>query len=142
MAVPAGCNISPGERYGEIRRIENRYNGEVNGYFLCDLGRFSYGYVNRDDRPTNPLERINGKTVKISLDYALDEAVKRLKDKKVIGIGSPRASLETNFALKKLVGFDNFSTGLNQHQQSLVETCIDILKTDGIHNASLKNRKS
>ncbi len=22
-----GCNISPGERYGELRRIENRYNG-------------------------------------------------------------------------------------------------------------------
>ena len=23
--VAAGCNISPGERYGELRRIENRY---------------------------------------------------------------------------------------------------------------------
>ncbi|WP_252497039.1 hypothetical protein, partial [Escherichia coli] len=31
----SGCNISPGERYGEIRRIENRYNGSVNHYFLC-----------------------------------------------------------------------------------------------------------
>ena len=36
----SGCNISPGERYGEIRRIENRYNGSVNHYFLCDRGRF------------------------------------------------------------------------------------------------------
>ncbi|XPE47760.1 hypothetical protein ACNKHO_14530 [Shigella flexneri] len=24
-----GCNTSPGERYGELRRIENRYNGTV-----------------------------------------------------------------------------------------------------------------
>ena len=35
-----GCNTSPGERYGELRRIENRYNGTVNHYFLCDRGRF------------------------------------------------------------------------------------------------------
>ena len=52
----AGCNTSPGERYGELRRIENRYNGEVNRYFLCDRGRFGYGYVNRSDRPVQALE--------------------------------------------------------------------------------------
>ncbi|WP_298808291.1 NADH-quinone oxidoreductase subunit NuoG [uncultured Psychrobacter sp.] len=133
----AGCNISPGERYGELRRIENRYNGEVNRYFLCDRGRFGYGYVNRDDRPTQALERINDKHVKINIDYALDETIKRIKDKKVIGIGSPRASLETNFALKNLVGFDNFSTGLNHQQQALVNKCIEVLSTDGIYNPSM-----
>ena len=50
-----GCNISPGERYGELRRIENRFNGSVNQYFLCDRGRFGYGYVNNADRPRQPL---------------------------------------------------------------------------------------
>ena len=133
----AGCNISPGERYGELRRIENRYNGEVNRYFLCDRGRFGYGYVNREDRPTQALERINDKHVKINIDYALDETIKRIKDKKVIGIGSPRASLETNFALKNLVGFDNFSTGLNHQQQALVNKCIEVLSTEGIYNPSM-----
>ncbi len=133
----AGCNISPGERYGELRRIENRYNGDVNRYFLCDRGRFGYGYVNRADRPTQALERINDKHVKINIDYALDETIKRIKDKKVIGIGSPRASLETNFALKNLVGFDNFSTGLNHHQQALVNKCIEVLSTEGIYNPSM-----
>ncbi|WP_201584994.1 NADH-quinone oxidoreductase subunit NuoG [Psychrobacter sp. HII-4] len=133
----AGCNTSPGERYGELRRIENRYNGDVNRYFLCDRGRFGYGYVNRDDRPTQALERINDKHVKINIDYALDETIKRIKDKKVIGIGSPRASLETNFALKNLVGFDNFSTGLNHQQQALVNKCIEVLSTEGIYNPSM-----
>ncbi|SJN32727.1 NADH-quinone oxidoreductase subunit NuoG [Psychrobacter sp. JB385] len=133
----AGCNTSPGERYGELRRIENRYNGEVNRYFLCDRGRFGYGYVNRADRPTQALERINDKHVKINIDYALDETIKRIKDKKVIGIGSPRASLETNFALKNLVGFNNFSTGLNHQQQALVSKCIEVLSTDGIYNPSM-----
>ena len=138
----AGCNISAGERYGELRRIENRYNGEVNRYFLCDRGRFGYGYVNRDDRPTQALERINDKHVKINIDYALDETIKRLKDKKVIGIGSPRASLETNFALKNLVGFSNFSTGLNHQQQALVNKTIEVLSTEGIYNPSLTDIES
>lgn len=138
----AGCNISPGERYGELRRIENRYNGEVNRYFLCDRGRFGYGYVNRDDRPTQALERINDKHVKINIDYALDETIKRIKDKKVIGIGSPRASLETNFALKNMVGFDNFSTGLNHQQQSLVNKCIEVLSTEGIYNPGMADIES
>ena len=138
----AGCNISPGERYGELRRIENRYNGEVNRYFLCDRGRFGYGYVNRDDRPTQALERINDKHVKINIDYALDETIKRIKDKKVIGIGSPRASLETNFALKNLVGYDKFSTGLNHQQQALVNKCIEVLSTDGIYNPSMTDIES
>lgn len=138
----AGCNISPGERYGELRRIENRYNGEVNRYFLCDRGRFGYGYVNREDRPTQALERINDKHVKINIDYALDETIKRIKDKKVIGIGSPRASLETNFALKNLVGYDKFSTGLNHQQQALVNKCIEVLSTDGIYNPSMTDIES
>ncbi|HCN18247.1 NADH-quinone oxidoreductase subunit NuoG [Psychrobacter namhaensis] len=138
----AGCNTSPGERYGELRRIENRYNGDVNRYFLCDRGRFGYGYVNRADRPTQALERINDKHVKINIDYALDETIKRIKDKKVIGIGSPRASLETNFALKNLVGFNNFSTGLNHQQQSLVNKCIEVLSTEGIYNPSMTDIES
>ena len=138
----AGCNISPGERYGELRRIENRYNGEVNRYFLCDRGRFGYGYVNRSDRPTQALERINDKHVKINLDYALDETINRLQGKKVIGIGSPRASLETNFALKSLVGFDNFSTGLNHQQQALVNKCIEVLSTEGIYNPGMTDIES
>ncbi|ALF59192.1 NADH-quinone oxidoreductase subunit NuoG [Psychrobacter urativorans] len=138
----AGCNISAGERYGELRRIENRYNGEVNRYFLCDRGRFGYGYVNREDRPTQALERINDKHVEINIDYALDETTRRLKDKKVIGIGSPRASLETNFALKNLVGFDNFSTGLNHQQQALVNKCIEVLSTEGIYNPGMTDIES
>lgn len=138
----AGCNISPGERYGELRRIENRYNGEVNRYFLCDRGRFGYGYVNREDRPTQALELINDKHVKININYALDETIKRIKDKKVIGIGSPRASLETNFALKNMVGFDNFSTGLNHQQQALVNKCIEVLSTEGIYNPGMTDIES
>lgn len=133
----AGCNVSAGERYGEIRRIENRYHSEVNRYFLCDRGRFGYGYVNRADRPLQALKRVHGQWIKTQLDYALDETIAQVRGKKILGIGSPRASLETNFALKKWVGSENFSTGLNHHQQNLVEKAIEILTTEGIVNPSI-----
>ena len=45
-----GCNTIPGERYGILRRIRSRYNGAVNGYFICDRGRFGYEFVNAESR--------------------------------------------------------------------------------------------
>ena len=50
-----GCNITAAERYGMLRRLVNRYNGEVNGYFLCDRGRFGYEFVNSDRRIRQPM---------------------------------------------------------------------------------------
>src|SRR5512139_2215163 len=52
-----GCNTLPGERYGLLRRIRNRYNGEVNRYFLCDRGRYGYEFVNGGGRIRQPLLR-------------------------------------------------------------------------------------
>ena len=42
---------------GTFRRILNRYNHEVNGYFLCDQGRFGYEFVNSGRRIRKPLSR-------------------------------------------------------------------------------------
>ena len=50
-----GCNTDAGERYGTLRRIVNRYNHEVNGYFLCDRGRFGYEFVNSQRRILQPV---------------------------------------------------------------------------------------
>ena len=47
-----GCNIIAGERYGRLRNILNRYNSDVNGYFLCDKGRYGYEFVNSVNRIT------------------------------------------------------------------------------------------
>lgn len=138
----SGCNISPGERYGEIRRVENRFNGEVNQYFLCDKGRFGTGYVNREDRPRQPQFRNVAGVTNISVDRALDSVIAYTKGKKVLGIGSPRASLESNFALRELVGQENFSTGLSQKEQSLAELAASIMQTEGIYNPGMREVES
>lgn len=142
-----GCNISPGERYGEIRRIENRYHGEVNGYFLCDRGRFGYGYVNRSDRPTLPefkrgygeghreghREAPEGESVVLGVDDALAQASDALRNaRRVIGIGSPRASLESNHQLQVLVGADNFSTGIEAQEMACLELMNQLQRHAGL----------
>ncbi|MNO78150.1 NADH-quinone oxidoreductase subunit G [compost metagenome] len=121
----SGCNISPGERYGELRRIENRYNGSVNQYFLCDRGRFGYGYVNREDRPRQPLLAGNQK---LSLDAALDKAADMLRGRNIVGIGSPRASLESNYALRELVGAEHFYSGIEAGELARIRLVAQVLK--------------
>ncbi|AUG03041.1 NADH-quinone oxidoreductase subunit G [Pseudomonas sp. 09C 129] len=121
----SGCNISPGERYGELRRIENRYNGSVNQYFLCDRGRFGYGYVNREDRPRQPL--LNDGT-KLNLDQALDKAADLLRGRNIVGIGSPRASLESNYALRELVGAEHFYSGIEAAELERIRLVLQVLR--------------
>lgn len=136
-----GCNISPGERYGDIRRIENRYNGDVNGYFLCDLGRFGYGYVNRSDRPRVPEWRPSPdeQPVELEVDGALARIGDALKHaRRVIGIGSPRASLESNYQLRELVGQENFSTGIEAGEQTCLEHMNDITRSSGLPVPTLR----
>jgi len=38
-------------------RITPRYNADVNGYWMCDIGRFQYHWVESDARLTTPLLR-------------------------------------------------------------------------------------
>ena len=134
-----GCNISPGERYGELRRIENRYNGSVNHYFLCDRGRFGYGFVNRKDRPRRPLLRRDGVLTPVAPSAALARITELLETARgVIGIGSPRASLESNYALRELVGPDRFHDGHASAEGALVRRVLDLLAQSPLPAASLR----
>ncbi|WP_313377569.1 NADH-quinone oxidoreductase subunit NuoG [Pantoea sp. CTOTU50773] len=138
-----GCNTSPGERYGELRRIENRYNGTVNHYFLCDRGRFGYGYVNRKDRPRHPVQKRGNDWVSLNAEQAVNAAADVLRQaKRVIGIGSARASIESNFALRELVGAENFSTGMPAAEQARVELMLKVLQEGGIYTPSLREIES
>lgn len=128
-----GCNTIPGARYGSLRRVRARYNPDVNGYFLCDRGRYGYEFVNSDARIRQarigkgaaPWEQALEKTRAI-----LDRA------NRVIGIGSPRTSLESNYALRKLVGEDSFSTGLSAWEQDAATAALELVRA-GVRIASL-----
>nr|WP_295871069.1 NADH-quinone oxidoreductase subunit NuoG [uncultured Chitinophaga sp.] len=132
-----GCNIIAGERYGSLRQITNRYNGAVNGYFLCDRGRYGYEFVNSKDRIREPLvvhspdDRANGLPV-------LQHVRNRMKPGRVIGIGSPRASVESNYVLKELVGEDNFYIGIGETEHELVRLMLKLLQEGPVRSASMQ----
>ncbi len=134
-----GCNISPGERYGTVRRIENRYHGEINGYFLCDRGRFGYGYVNRADRPRKPLCKQHGEFVTVTADQALARVRELMASgTKVLGIGSPRASLEANYMLRTLVGATAFCSGMTRQDSELTAAVLRIFDQGPVAAATIR----
>jgi len=136
-----GCNIIPGERYGGLRRVRSRYNGEVNGYFLCDRGRYGYEFVNGAQRVREVLWRRPGAS---SLEPApRDEVIARLgkalRAGRAIGIGSPRASIESNFALLALVSEEHFYMGVPRAELRLLRDMVDMLRAGPAPAASLRD---
>lgn len=122
-----GCNTIINERAGKVRRTLNRYNDEVNRYFLCDRGRFGHGWVNAPTRLRSAGYVINGDMTPVPAQAALDHFGRIAASGRLVGIGSPRASLESNYALRKLVGAENFSTGMAEPEHSLVKLAVSLL---------------
>ena len=135
-----GCNISPGERYGMLRRIVNRYHADINGYFLCDRGRHGYEFVNAEARIRQASLRFETKLQPISKAEATAHFGKLLSNgAKVIGIGSPRASLEANFALQAAVGAEHFFAGIPENELRLLNLMLEILRNGPAPAACLRD---
>ena len=135
-----GCNTIAGERYGSLRRIRNRYNHDINGYFLCDRGRYGYDFVNSPRRVKQPILRRDSKDDPQPINR--QEVLRYVNDilksgTTLVGIGSPRASLENNFALRTLVGADHFFSGISAKDAQLHETVLNVLQQGTVPSASL-----
>jgi NADH-quinone oxidoreductase subunit G len=135
-----GCNTILGERYGTIRRTLSRYHGDINGYFLCDRGRFGYEFIESSarirqilvrDSKNDPLNEMDG------LD-TLTGLIPSLAGNELMGIGSPRASLESNFALSEFVGRNNFYHGVSSREYEMVGKALGILRSGMAYVPSLK----
>jgi NADH-quinone oxidoreductase subunit G len=59
-------------------------------------------------------------------ELALDAAAGLLRGRRAIGIGSPRASLEANYALRALVGPQRFHLGMSEADDRLVGAVLDV----------------
>ncbi len=107
-----GCNTVTSARYREILRQEARFNDAVNGYFICDRGRFAYDYANHPDRPRRP--RTGGKEV--TWEEALQVASEQLTrishshgPTAIACVGSSRSNLETQAALTRFCQVQGWS---------------------------------
>ncbi|HET6421008.1 MAG TPA: molybdopterin-dependent oxidoreductase [Geobacteraceae bacterium] len=100
-----GCNTIPAARYRELLKTMARRNDAVNGWFICDSGRFSNHQVNSPDRPRCPM--VDGREA--GWDEAMDTLVTRIGEmlelhgeESLALVGSSRMSLEGNVLLARL----------------------------------------
>jgi len=97
-----GCAVVPGGRYRELQRVKAGVNPEVNGFFICDRGRFGYDYANHPRRPRVPT--VKGGTVSwdealATLEQQVFAMTTRYGEGCIALLGSSRASLEANALL-------------------------------------------
>jgi NADH-quinone oxidoreductase subunit G len=103
-----GCSVDVWVRDNLVLRQTPRENLKVNQYWMCDEGRLAYDKFN-----TN---RVSGakvmNDVPTELSTALAGAAESLKKHKseLTIVASPYASLETNYALRKLADFLGIAT--------------------------------
>jgi NADH-quinone oxidoreductase subunit G len=110
-----GCNTIGNAHYRGVMRVEARYSADVNGYFICDAGRFGFSYTNggadRKGRPWYP--RVDGSAVsaRSALDKAaeaLDHISQKYGPGAIAVVGSDRNSLETQCMLNRICRIKNW----------------------------------
>ncbi len=101
-----GCNIDTWVRNNQILRLTPRFNPEVNSYWMCDNGRLNtFKHVNSDTRIDGVYIRHNGALTKSDWDTAyknVSTELRKYRSDEILFIGSPYATLEDNYVLKKL----------------------------------------
>jgi len=93
--------------------------------------------VNSERRTRQPLRNGNVATAEDALGD-----LRELASRKMIGIGSPRASLESNFALRSFVGEERFYAGIPATEARLLRLILDILRNGPAHTPSLREVES
>jgi NADH-quinone oxidoreductase subunit G len=98
-----GCNTVGSAKYREMVRLEGRPNDAVNGYFICDRGRYAFSYANHPERPRRA--RLSGREVPwdeaiLAASAELARLNREHGPGAVACLGGTRSSLETQGGLK------------------------------------------
>jgi NADH-quinone oxidoreductase subunit G len=94
----AGCAVELHTKHERAYRVYPRHDPKVNGYFMCDEGRFAYKELDEEQRILRAT--VDGKET--GLDDALQETARRLKGKKAAVVFSAAATNEANLALAEV----------------------------------------
>lgn len=100
---------TPPTAYQRIQRLKPRYNDAVNGYWMCDAGRYGYKWVDSEDRILNPcIKEKKEEWREVSWEEAIG-AVKEIVESEMVRTGkevmvvvSPRLTCEELYAAKAL----------------------------------------
>ncbi len=109
-----GCNIDvhvnrrrPHHAEGRrVTRLKPRFNSAVNRWWICDQGRYGFGFVDAADRVGLPLRRERGDEQPLIWSEAvaaLVEALGRYQPDEMAVVASPRMANEDLFTLRRLI---------------------------------------
>jgi len=104
-----GCRVAVESTTNHITRYQGLDSEPVNQGWLCDRGRFDFGWIDSEDRLTTPLLREGGELVEATWGEALETAARQLSDvvathgPEAVGvIGGARLTNEDCYAWAKL----------------------------------------
>jgi len=108
-----GCNIDvhvnrkrPHHAAGRrVARLKPRFNDAVNAWWMCDVGRYGFAFVDDPSRVTSAQRRDGTQLTDTSLDEAVAavaDALRRYAPDEMAILASPDQSNEDLFALKRL----------------------------------------
>ena len=93
-----GCSIHVDQNDDRIYRLRPRPNAEAQGSFMCDLGRFGWKYLHREDRLQVPIfrETPTSDPAAVDWDSILDDVRHHLGNyaPAVVGVLSPWMTVE------------------------------------------------
>ena len=98
-----GCNTVLSARYHGIVRQEARFHKAVNGFFICDRGRYGFFYESAAERPRHPKIGKEEASWEKALQMAADTLTRINQGSgpgTIAGVGSSRSSLENQGMLK------------------------------------------
>jgi len=104
-----GCNTVGNAHYRGVMRVEARYNHDVNGYFICDAGRFGFSYSNggsgHKKRPW--VARVGESAVSAQTAFtrareSLGNIAEKYGPNAIAAVGSTRNSLESQCMLNQI----------------------------------------
>jgi len=97
---PVGCNIRLSVRRGEVKRLRSRDSQEIDWGWLCDRGRFGYGFIHEGARLERPLVREAGEQREVSWSVALARLGEGMRGS-TGALGGGRSSLEAQYGMRR-----------------------------------------
>ena len=102
----AGCSIWAEENQDRLYRLKPRDNPHVNGWWMCDEGRYGYRHVHSPNRLTEPqsFSRETGESTNVEWSALIGELGDRLRSAgRLAAILSPHLTVEEAYLLARYV---------------------------------------
>ena len=121
-----GCNVTvwlkakpEWAKGSRLVRVTPRFNPDVNNYWMCDIGRFNYHWIEGDDRLRRPLQRdANGASQPVSWHDAIAALADRLAAAGASNPDGVRFLLSAHASHEELFLFRRIAEGLRRSEQA------------------------